>query len=255
MLQFSEQWAADYRTWEDALMQLRHAIDSAGILVAMNGVVGSNPHRPLDPEEFRGFVLIDEHAPLIFVNNADFKASQMFTLAHELAHVWLGKSALFNLVQMLPDEQDADEKFCNQVAAEFLVPRNVMVTLWQDAQGQTQPFHVIARVCKVSGLVAARRALDLELINRRQFYEFYGSEIQQLAAREKQRKEGQHGGDFYRTATVRIGKRFGQAVARAAAEGRLLYRDAYRLTGLKGETFDRFAVIAITQPARQISAS
>jgi Zn-dependent peptidase ImmA (M78 family) len=169
--------------------------------------------------------------------------------------VWLGKSALFNLVQMLPDEQDADEKFCNQVAAEFLVPRNVMVTLWQDAQGQTQPFHVIARVCKVSGLVAARRALDLELINRRQFYEFYGSEIQQLAAREKQRKEGQHGGDFYRTATVRIGKRFGQAVARAAAEGRLLYRDAYRLTGLKGETFDRFAVIAITQPARQISAS
>jgi Zn-dependent peptidase ImmA (M78 family) len=211
----------------------------------MNGVVGNNPHRSLDPEEFRGFVLIDEHAPLIFVNNADFKASQMFTLAHELAHVWLGKSALFNLVQMLPDEQDVDEKFCNRVAAEFLVPRNLMLKLWKEAQGQSQPFHVVARACKVSGLVAARRALDLNLINRRQFFEFYGSETKQLAAREKQRKERKQGGDFYRTATVRIGNRFGQAVARAVVEGRLSYRDAYRLTGLKGETFDRFAALTL----------
>ena len=240
-LQLSDNWAAQLDSWEQALMRLRHEIDSAGILIAMNGVVGNNTHRPLDPEEFRGFVLTDQYAPLVFVNNADFKASQMFTLAHELAHVWLGKSALFNLVQMLPDERDDGEKFCNQVAAEFLVPRNLMLQLWNDAQRQASPFHVIARACKVSGLVAARRALDLGLINRRQFFEFYELETSQLAARQQQRKERSHGGDFYRTATVRIGKRFGQAIARAVAEGRLLYRDAYRLTGLKGEAFDRFA--------------
>jgi Zn-dependent peptidase ImmA (M78 family) len=158
-----------------------------------------------------------------------------------LAHVWLGKSALFNLVQMLPDERNDDEKFCNQIAAEFLVPRKLMLRLWDDVRGQPNPFPVIARACKVSGLVAARRALGLGLINRRQFFEFYELETSQLAARQKQRKEHSHGGDFYRTATVRIGRRFGEAVARAVAEGRLLFRDAYRLTGLKGQAFDRFA--------------
>jgi Zn-dependent peptidase ImmA (M78 family) len=240
-LQLTDDWAAELDGWEQALMRLRQRIDSAGILIAMNGVVGNNTHRPLDPEEFRGFVLIDPYAPLIFVNNGDFKAAQMFTLAHELAHVWLGKSALFNLVQMLPDERDNDEKFCNQVAAEFLVPRKWMLRLWDDVRGQTNPFPVIARACKVSGLVAARRALDLGLINRRQFFEFYERETSQLAARRQQRKDRSAGGDFYRTATVRIGRRFGEAIARAVAEGKLLYRDAYRLTGLKGEAFDRFA--------------
>ena len=240
-LGLAEQWAADYRTWEEALIHLRNVIDASGILVAMNGVVGNNTHRPLDPEEFRGFVIIDKYAPLIFVNNADFKAAQMFTLAHELAHVWLGKSALFNLILMLPDERDDDEKFCNQVAAEFLVPRALMLRLWKDAGTQERPFHNIARACKVSGLVVARRALDLKLINRRQFFAFYETEMSQLAAREKRQKERGGGGDFYRNATVRIGRRFGEAVARAVAEGRLLYRDAYRLTGLKGTTFDRFA--------------
>jgi Zn-dependent peptidase ImmA (M78 family) len=240
-LRLTDDWAAELDSWEQALIHLRQGIDSVGILIAMNGVVGNNTHRPLDPDEFRGFVLIDQYAPLIFVNNADFKAAQMFTLAHELAHVWLGKSALFNLVQMLPDEHDDDEKFCNQVAAELLVPRKWMLRLWDDVRGQANPFLVIARACKVSGLVAARRALDLGLINRRQFFEFYERETSQLAARQQQRKDRSAGGDFYRTATVRIGRRFGEAIARAVAEGKLPYRDAYRLTGLKGEAFDRFA--------------
>ena len=238
-LRLSESWAADHRTWEDALMHLRNEIDTCGILVAMNGVVGNNTHRALDPEEFRGFVLIDEHAPLVFVNNADFKAAQMFTLAHELAHVWLGKSALFNLIRMLPDGKDADEKFCNQVAAELLVPRSLMLRLWQNLQGQEKPFQAIARTCKVSALVVARRALDLRLIDQPRFFAFYESEARQLAAREKAQRE-RGGGNFYRNATVRIGRRFGEAVVRAVAEGKLLYRDAYRLTGLKGATFDRF---------------
>lgn len=237
-------WSEKLGTWEDALKTLRNSAEGIGILVATSSVVGLNNHRPLNPQEFRGFVLCDSYAPLIFVNSADSKSAQMFTLAHELVHLWLGKGGLFNLIQMMPTD-DVTEKFCNQVAAEFLVPGEKLTQRWEEVKVTSNPFHRIARSFKVSPVVAARRALDLGLITKAKFFEFYKQDQAEWKRRKEQerQKKKKGGPNFYDVQNVRLGRRFAFAVVRAAREGRLLYRDAYQLTDLKGNTFDRFSEI------------
>jgi Zn-dependent peptidase ImmA (M78 family) len=236
-LRFDEGWAAREPTWTEALRVLRDAMETAGILIIVNGIVGNNTHRRLDPNEFRGFVLVDDYAPLVFVNGADGKAAQMFTLAHEVAHVFFGSSAAFDLREMQP-ANDPTEQACNRVAAEFLIPERELRRIWSSAETDPEPFQVIARHFKVSVLVAARRALDLRLIPKAEFLEFYRSyqEDERRAAAKRP-----SGGNFYATQNARIGRRFAQAVVGAVKEGKLLYSEAYRLTGLYGKAFDRYA--------------
>ena len=230
-------WASDENTWTDALMHLRQKIEATGILIVINGVVGNNNYRKLDPDEFCGFVLSDEHAPLVFINGADFKAAQMFTIAHEVAHLWINREGVSNFEAMQPPPVRV-ETWCNEVAAEFLVPATELSQIWTQAKRSDEPYQFLAARFKVSTIVAARRALDLGFIGKRQFFDFYDG--YQKDERRKQAKKSK-GGDFWNTQNVRVGQRFGTAVVRAAREGRLLYREAYQLTGLSGSTFDRFA--------------
>ncbi len=236
-LGFGEGWAAQQPTWTDALRVLRETLEDVGILVVFNGVVGNNTHRKLDPREFRGFVLVDDYAPLVFVNGKDSKAAQMFTLAHEVAHVFYGSSAAFDLREMQPADNPT-EHACNRVAAEFLVPERNLRQVWDSIQNDPEPFQEIARQFKVSVLVAARRALDLTLITREEFIEFYrvyqGDERRAAARRPP-------GGDFYANQNLRVGRRFASTVIRATREGKLLYSEAYQLTGLYGKTFEDYA--------------
>ncbi len=237
VLDMTDGWAGQISTWAEALSVLREAAETAGIMVVINGVVGNNTKRKLDPDEFRGFVLSDTHAPLVFLNGSDARSAQMFTLAHELVHLWLGEGGLFNLPELQPSSHQV-EQFCNKVGAEFLVPAQELKRFWPDAKASPEPFQAIARQFKVSPTVAARRALDLNLIESQVFFDFF-SAYQTDERRKAAAKKGD--GDFYNNQNVRLGKRFARTVMHAAKEGRLLYRDAYSLTGLHGATFDKYA--------------
>jgi Zn-dependent peptidase ImmA (M78 family)/transcriptional regulator with XRE-family HTH domain len=228
---------AQIRTWEEALSQMIERIENAGILVMKSGVVGNNPHRPLLVEEFRGFALFDEYAPLIFINGSDTKAAQMFTLAHELAHLWLGESGVSNLYATM-SPNIAIEKFCNHVAAELLVPLREFVSAWNKTNNPLLEARRLAGKFKVSTLVLLRRALDAGLMSQTDFEQHYDEESKRLI----DLASGRSGGDFYLTQKSRLGSRFAQAIIESTLEGRTLYRDAFQLLGVaKVETFNELA--------------
>ena len=233
-LELDSGWAAQCRTWRDALSFLRNRLDEIGVLVVFNGIVGNNTSRKLDPGEFQGFALVDEFAPLVFVNSADHIAAQIFTLAHEFAHLCAGETGLTLFDRLLPPN-NRTELYCNQVAAEFLVPEQELHAFWPSIRTSDNHFQKIARRFKVSAIVAARRALDLQLIDRNAFFDFYEKSKNQG----KGRAASTSGGNFWNTQKWRIGPSFAAAVARATKEGRLLYREAYSLTDLKGDTFEQ----------------
>ena len=230
-------WAAEARTWTQAVGQLRRGIEQLGMMAVINGVVGNNTHRILNTGEFLGFALCDEYAPLLFVNGADYESRKMFTLAHELAHIWLGRAGegLSGFDGIFPGGTDV-EAFCDQAAAEFLVPAKELNASFRGVKDDPQPFETLAQQFKVSPIVVGRRAMDLRLVDREAFFEFYRKYIKRERTRRKTT-----GGDFYNNQNARVGALFATHVVRAAKEGRLGFREAYELTGLRAGAFQEYA--------------
>ncbi len=217
-------------TWGDALRQYIRNAEAAGVLVMVSGIVASNTHRRLKPEEFRGFALSDRLAPLVFINGADTKSAQMFTLAHELAHLWLGATALSDCEAAPAPRIRREEAWCNATAAEFLVPLAELRSELDPSEDLADALKRLTRIFKVSTLVMLRRLLDAEWLQRAAFEAAWAAEnarLRTLAARSGD------GGSFYRTSAVRVGRRFARALVVSTVEGNTLYRDAFRMLGMR----------------------
>ncbi len=231
-LELPENWASGYKTWQEAQNHLVVQIEDKGIITIFNGVVDNNSHRKIPVNECRGFVLVDEMAPFMFINNDDYKSAQMFTIVHELAHIWTGHSAGFDFRGLLPAD-DPVELLCDRVAAEFLVPEDTFNRIWND----NPSISYSSRYFKVSEIVIARRALDTGKISKKEFFAFYEEYSKREFIKEENKSDG---GDFYATTKKRLSITFASHIYNAVNSGNLLYRDAYKLTSLKGDTFQTF---------------
>lgn len=232
---FTTTLRASASNWEQALGFMFDHCEEEGVLVLRSGVADGNTHRPLLVEEFRGFALTDAYAPLIFINSKDSRAAQMFTLVHELVHLWLGVSGISNLEQTYAPEKRV-EQFCNQVAAEVLVPRADLLAAL-DKVGTDM--NALRRWFKVSSLVILRRLKDLKVLDAGAFSKLYQKEEEAFLQKRAKQKGG---GDYYATQRVRVSPRLAKALIGSALEGTTSYREAHSLLGIKKtETFNQFA--------------
>jgi Zn-dependent peptidase ImmA (M78 family) len=235
-------WTADSRavcrTSDAALTWLREHAEAAGVLVMISGIVGSNTHRTLDPQEFRGFALVDRYAAVVFVNGADSKAAQVFTLVHELAHLWLGETALSDLDPQ-SIRSNAVERWCNQVAAEFLVP---MAEFRQRFDQRTDPraqLRPLADHFRVSSQVILGRVREAGALTWDEYLTELEVDRQTVAALPADREAG---GNCHNSKPVQVSRRFASALIASAKEGRTPYTTAFRLLDVKKEsTFDGLA--------------
>lgn len=221
------------RQWDVYQRELIQAAERAGILVMRSGIVGNNTRRKLDVSEFRGFAISHPLAPVVFVNSADAPTARLFTLLHELAHIWLGSSGISNA---MPGNTQQEEVACNAIAGEFLAPADTFLQAWAKASPEL-PVRLaeLARRFHVSQMVVMRRALDLGLMDRETYNNFYLAELERFRQVESQ------GGSYYRNAGSKNSTRFAKAVIAEAFSGRLLLRDAGKLLGVQPANLRAFA--------------
>jgi Zn-dependent peptidase ImmA (M78 family) len=214
------QESKDYKAFYNLLSE---KIESIGVLIFRSGIVKSNTKRGLSVDEFRGFAISDPLVPVIFINGKDSEAAWIFTLAHELAHIWLGESGVSDVAPNQPNHANL-ETYCNRIAAELLTPTSEFLPAWEQTPNQ---FDLLSKKFKVSQLVIARRALDLGKIDWANY---------QTIANASKKAGNSGGGSPFRSFPIRNSKRLTQAIVANAVSGQTMLREAASLLNVRPQT-------------------
>lgn len=237
-LGLEDTWYEECKDSRDAFSYIRRKLEECGVVVMMNGIVGKNTHRALDVNEFRAFAMVDEWAPLVFINSADSNAAKLFSLIHEVAHIWIGQDDLFNDRRNNIEEVNATEVICNAVAGEIIVPEDVFLDKWKSREANEDPYSTItelARCFRCGEVVVARRALDFNKINKDLYYYVTQTAIDNYNQMRENKENS--GGNYYNTMGTRLDGCFVRALCESVNMGRTSYSEAYRLTNTSRKTF------------------
>lgn len=195
--------------------------EARGVLVFKTSYVKANTHRPLSEREFRGFAIAHKVVPVVFVNGRDAQVAAVFTLMHELAHIWLGITGVSDVI---PNRLgNPVERLCNRVAADMLVPMDAFLARWTGPQDLER----LAKYFRVSKLVIARRALDSKLVDQA-FYDEVANTSQRVKSNGKP--------TALVTIPIRNSKKFTRTIVASAMSGQTLLRDAASLLNVKPDT-------------------
>lgn len=232
--------ARDAKSAEEHLRTLVQHAEQAGIVILQSGYVGSNTRRTLSVTEFRGFALADPYAPLVFINARDTVNGRIFTLAHELAHLWAGTTGISNPRPELTTEgQPGIERWCNQVAAELLLPGEILAERRQNQPLTIDMAQKLAREFRVSVLVVLIRGYEIGILPEEVFRRAYAQALQEMQqALAKEPENANDGGDFYRNLPKRHGRLLLGEVAHALREGSILYQEASQLLNVTPQTLE-----------------
>ena len=209
--------------------------ESLGILVFRSGVVGRNTHRGLSVEEFRGFAIYDTYAPAIFINTKDAKSAQVFSILHELAHIWIGEGGVSNydLAEKSSGKVPSVETRCDRIAAEVLVPQNLLKHSWRKSLDPIENTQKLSSQFNVSRLVIAIRARDCKLVTNDEFRELYAIEMKRDQNQRNKNKQSLGGPNPNLMLSMQNGRLFSHALLSQLYEGKVLFREAGRLLGIK----------------------
>lgn len=232
-------WYEECRDGREAFNYVRGCLEECGVLVMMSGIVGNNTHRALKIEEFRAFAMVDSRAPLIFVNAVDSLGGRLFSLMHEVAHIWLGKNDLYNDRGYRAHSVPAVEVVCNAVASELLAPRQVFLGEWNPADDMEQMISTLSRKFHCSQSVIARKALDNRLISNMSYEKIIQNALEQFELNRKNKQSS--GGDYYNNLSSRLDGCFVRALCESIHMGRTSYAEAYRMTFTNRKTFSGIA--------------
>lgn len=237
-LGLKKNWYESCNDIRESFKKVRKHLEDSGVVVMMNGIVGKNTRRVLDANEFRAFAMINEWAPLIFINASDSQSARLFSLMHEIAHIWLGENDLFNDRQITQEKVSKLEVLCNKIASELIVPRDIFLNKWESMDNKKSIPDTISDLAKgfrCGQIVAARKAFELKFISQDEYNLVVQNAIENYHIVMKKKK--QSGGDYYKTMSSRLDACFVRALCESISIGRTSYTEAYRLTNTSSKTF------------------